>query len=823
MMLSPGGFVSSPAAPSPATSQGGPRTSVSAGASPLPTTHLGSLDYPPSLQQQQQQQQYGSSAVPVADTKDAPPMPKGEEGPARPPRPPPAIALSLALERFESASCQIAAIRSGAEALIEAVDHASRLNRNSSSSAINSQTPASISPPLPPPPPPPSSFSSTSSDQVGGVGSSARGKVASPPAPSSASQGTSTGGGFRSSPGLLAGVAPTPQDAAGAGIPAAIPVGSSDVSGLKPGMVVLSVAKAVRKAINELRVTGKELLAALVVDSGAPSASCRNAATATSRVSAGDPSAPVPPAALSSSLPHAAAPPLPPPPPCPDGSRLLFEWCRYLEGHAVATAIEHAKAASTAFAEQSGEWQRGRCRRISSASCSMGDPGSNPFRGRLGEGGNRRGLGEGNDLGVIFQRVTDTCPNMKLSLSSFSGWGRHVYPPGVACQGGGRFHDLTEARSARHVYQPEAAGVEDGAGARQQRLQSQLSHPDFQLMNDGQKDVGLISPVGMGNLGLIARGWKSSSARLGAGGVGGGEVLRKKDGGNASVIHVACPGVFQAVIALESRSRPVAISVFAPDEVVGVHAWGLSSRHVFSLLTTHVLRALHCFNEEEEEEEEEEGGGGLSRDDGGATAAESGRGRVGGLERLLKWLYSYRSLFTEPCAVCRKVLAHDPPSRALLPPILRPFGIEKRRQERQEQKRKRKEDTLRQQVQCAHRAAHAGSGLIPADLAAMNRAGKNEMTLPLISPVGALGSSSLASLAGGGGGGSDGENRVGVGAMNDRSGRFLAGIVPQQGLCGNSPSHLGGYGREEKREESLAYHINCVLKKESHGANEPAS
>lgn len=41
------------------------------------------------------------------------------------------------------------------------------------------------------------------------------------------------------------------------------------------------------------------------------------------------------------------------------------------------------------------------------------------------------------------------------------------------------------------------------------------------------------------------------------------------------------------------------------------------------------------------------------------------------LEHLLHWIYSYRSLFTDPCSVCKRMTALDSPSDLLLPPLVR--------------------------------------------------------------------------------------------------------------------------------------------------------
>ncbi|CAM6129904.1 unnamed protein product [Calypogeia fissa] len=118
-----------------------------------------------------------------------------------------------------------------------------------------------------------------------------------------------------------------------------------------------------------------------------------------------------------------------------------------------------------------------------------------------------------------------------------------------------------------------------------------------------------------------------------------------------AVLEVTISGVLRAIISLHPMGSvyPDALSVFSPDEFGGyVHAWGVSQHKLHQKNSEHGVNALHYF-----------------RRQGHATA----------LEHLLHWIYSYRSLFTDPCNVCKRMTALDSPSDLLLPPLVRLYHL----------------------------------------------------------------------------------------------------------------------------------------------------
>ncbi|XP_008797329.1 mediator of RNA polymerase II transcription subunit 27 [Phoenix dactylifera] len=116
-----------------------------------------------------------------------------------------------------------------------------------------------------------------------------------------------------------------------------------------------------------------------------------------------------------------------------------------------------------------------------------------------------------------------------------------------------------------------------------------------------------------------------------------------------AVIELLVPSVFRAVVSLHSAGsvNPDAAAFFSPDEGGNyVHSRGLSVHHVFRHVTEHADKALQYF---------------LSVD---ANTS---------LSLLLRWIYSYQTLFTKVCSKCGHLLLMDKSLALLLPPVHRPY------------------------------------------------------------------------------------------------------------------------------------------------------
>ncbi|KAL3690124.1 hypothetical protein R1sor_016433 [Riccia sorocarpa] len=114
-----------------------------------------------------------------------------------------------------------------------------------------------------------------------------------------------------------------------------------------------------------------------------------------------------------------------------------------------------------------------------------------------------------------------------------------------------------------------------------------------------------------------------------------------------AVLEVSLPGVLRVIISVQptGSSYPDAVAVYSPDENGGyVHPWGKSVHKLHQRISEHGVNALHYFRRSS---------------------------RSTSLELLLHWIYTYRSLFLEPCKECKRLTALDAPSDLLLPPLVR--------------------------------------------------------------------------------------------------------------------------------------------------------
>ncbi|XP_024396509.1 mediator of RNA polymerase II transcription subunit 27 isoform X1 [Physcomitrium patens] len=115
-----------------------------------------------------------------------------------------------------------------------------------------------------------------------------------------------------------------------------------------------------------------------------------------------------------------------------------------------------------------------------------------------------------------------------------------------------------------------------------------------------------------------------------------------------AVLEASIPSVLVAVVSVIPAGSlyPDAVALFSPAEAGGhIQAWGVSQHKLYQRLSEHVTATLHQL---------------LQQD------------RTSALELLLRWLLSYRTLFTQQCSVCKHVMAYDGPSDLIFPPLVRP-------------------------------------------------------------------------------------------------------------------------------------------------------
>ncbi|KAK9797811.1 hypothetical protein WJX73_010399 [Symbiochloris irregularis] len=139
----------------------------------------------------------------------------------------------------------------------------------------------------------------------------------------------------------------------------------------------------------------------------------------------------------------------------------------------------------------------------------------------------------------------------------------------------------------------------------------------------------------------------------------------------ASVLVLECPGAWVALVALAGPGRPEALQVsfhgWADLKAAGSghtpDAWTNSNVTVFRRLTTMALRAMAFFIHR-------------ARILVGTGALGSGQPSSSGaiaLMDLLLWLTTYRDVFSRRCAATGSLLAPEPASQHMLPPLIRPF------------------------------------------------------------------------------------------------------------------------------------------------------
>ncbi|PKA66960.1 Mediator of RNA polymerase II transcription subunit 27 [Apostasia shenzhenica] len=118
-----------------------------------------------------------------------------------------------------------------------------------------------------------------------------------------------------------------------------------------------------------------------------------------------------------------------------------------------------------------------------------------------------------------------------------------------------------------------------------------------------------------------------------------------------AVIELLVPSVFRAVVSLHPAGSmsPEAVAFFSTDEGGNyVHSRGLSVFHVFKHITGHADKALQYFQSVDMD---------IS------------------LSLLLRWICSYRTLFTDACSKCQRLLMMDKSLALVLPPVHRTYQI----------------------------------------------------------------------------------------------------------------------------------------------------
>ncbi|BDA43182.1 probable mediator of RNA polymerase II transcription subunit 27 at C-terminar half [Coccomyxa sp. Obi] len=141
----------------------------------------------------------------------------------------------------------------------------------------------------------------------------------------------------------------------------------------------------------------------------------------------------------------------------------------------------------------------------------------------------------------------------------------------------------------------------------------------------------------------------------------------KVAGAAAVEVRMRVEGVLCAMVALAAAGRPEAaraVLMSAEEAASGKDAWDASGHQVFRRASDVATQALCHFAERAQQLVS-------GRELEPATAASLASSSA--LEDLLLYLSTYRDLFTRPCSSTGKLLALDPVSNQLLPPIVRPF------------------------------------------------------------------------------------------------------------------------------------------------------
>ncbi|CAK0780136.1 hypothetical protein CVIRNUC_004946 [Coccomyxa viridis] len=136
----------------------------------------------------------------------------------------------------------------------------------------------------------------------------------------------------------------------------------------------------------------------------------------------------------------------------------------------------------------------------------------------------------------------------------------------------------------------------------------------------------------------------------------------------ASMVVLEVSRVLTAAIHLAGTGRPEAVhaAVMSPAEVAaGRSPWAGSQHQVFRRATEVALHALRHFTCSAQQ----------AADDSAQGNTRSEAAQAVALQDFLYWLSSCRGLFQVPCQVTGQLLALDPSSQQLLPPVFRPFKI----------------------------------------------------------------------------------------------------------------------------------------------------
>eukprot|EP00884_Botryococcus_braunii_P014625 jgi/Botrbrau1/23163/Bobra.0041s0014.1 len=143
----------------------------------------------------------------------------------------------------------------------------------------------------------------------------------------------------------------------------------------------------------------------------------------------------------------------------------------------------------------------------------------------------------------------------------------------------------------------------------------------------------------------------------------------------ADGLTMACEGVFTAIVTLGAPGMPVPLRVLvvSPDEYRQKSRLGLShsSSLVFRRVSSLAVRALDYFRQHAASERQ------LAASVPPQSDSWQTEARV--LENLLLWLSTFRDLFTRRCSLTDTLLAAEPATRLLLPPLMRTYKLSHRR------------------------------------------------------------------------------------------------------------------------------------------------
>lgn len=243
---------------------------------------------------------------------------------------------------------------------------------------------------------------------------------------------------------------------------------------------------------------------------------------------------------------------------------------------------------------------------------------------------------------IAGQAAASAYDRARLALKAFTEQKRRVFP-GLAATTLEAKRPRVEGSEASEASGPS---LPDLLRRLQPETQGMAVTPYDRLawMNKSKSKDGMSNLVLTSNSSLSIRHGNAGAPQAG----GDNSTTSTRQTEKLAILEASIPGVLVAVVSVLPTSSvyPDAVALFSPAETGGhIQAWGVSQHKLYQRFSEHAARVLHHL---------------LQQD------------RSSALELLLRWLHSYRTLFTQQCSVCKHVMAFDGASDLIFPPLVRP-------------------------------------------------------------------------------------------------------------------------------------------------------